>query len=306
LSDNFPPSPDSPKKLDNSLFNDCYNVLANKIRAETPVQHDDHWRPVYGPSWKQYVDAATADLDYWLSYAVDGDVSAISGEQGGPWEILVKNGIALHGSAYTDMENAVQFMPSVWHGGVGHDHAEGYITSTKDLVGAYCSDLKDPNSGLINQSASALQAAYATVVAFKQDLYNLAKRASDALDELDGGSGDAVAVGLIIAAVGIALSGVGATVEAAVAASSSAVNAAFTGGVLSGLSGLVINQATVGSDDATKDAPQIGGRDPVEIMRSLRSATDKAKDKYSDAARHAGNALSSIWDRIEGKHSAVC
>jgi hypothetical protein len=79
------------------------------------------------------------------------------------------------------------------------------------------------------------------------------------------------------------------------AQASDSIAAAFGGGVVAALGGLVRNK---GISDV-KDAQPVGGRDPQEIMRTLAKATDTAQRHYSVAAGRAGDALSEIWHAID-------
>ncbi|HEX5115260.1 MAG TPA: hypothetical protein VFW65_08685 [Pseudonocardiaceae bacterium] len=288
----FPDLPHGPQGLGSGFFDECYNALVQQIRAETPLiaVHDgNQYRPDH-ELWQQWVDLATGDLTYWQDYALDGDVSMIPGQPDGPWWMLIGKGNDLYSSAYTDLDNAYHQMPSQWQG-EAHNHAAGYLDATRKLVGGYCPSPGDLTTGLINEAARVLEGAYATVVAFKIDLYNLAKRASESLDELDkGGSGETVGVGLIIA--GLALSGVGGAAQA-----SDSITAAFGGGVVAALGGLVLNK---GISDV-KDAQPVGGRDPQEIMQTLAKATNTAQQHYSTAAGRVGASLSEIWHQIDNQ-----
>lgn len=288
----FPHLPHGPQGLSSGFFDECHNALVQQIRDETPLiaVHDgNQYRPDH-ELWQQWVNQATTDLAYWQEYALDGDVSMIPGQPDGPWWMLIGKGNDLYGSAYSDLENACRNMPAQWSG-EAHNHAAGYLDTTKNLVGGYCPAPGDFTTGIINEAATVLEGAYATAVAFKIDLYNLAKRASESLDELDkGGSGETVGVGLIIA--GLALSGVGGAAQA-----SDSIVAAFGGGVVAALGGLVLNKGI----SEVKDAQPVGGRDPQEIMRSLAKATNTAQQHYATAAGRAGDALSEIWRAIENQ-----
>jgi hypothetical protein len=295
LSD-FPEFPADPKHLGQAFFTECHASLAKKIHDETPVPFqilDKAAGPRAGTVvpdrelWQQHVDDAMADLSFWQSYALDGDVSLISGR--GPWMTLVDRGNALYSRACSDMKNAVADMDDVWTGDA-HREAKRYLQTTAGLVEGYCPSPGSAEMGIINEAAIHLEGAYLTVLAFKKDLYNLARQASDALDQLDkGGTGEAVGVGLVVS--GFLLEGLGAVLQNA----KSPVTA-FGGGLLSTLGDMVMSK---GTDKLEKQ--YVGGRDPGEIMRTLRNATDKAQDGYSAAAVQAGKELSNIWEEIDSK-----
>lgn len=292
----FPEFPADPKNLGQAFFTECHAALAEKIHDETPMPHQildkgagpRAGSPVPEPEvWQQRVDDAMADLSYWQRCALDGDVSRISGH--GPWMTLVDKGNALYSRACSDMKNAVAAMDDVWSG-AAHQEAKRYLQTTSGLVEGYCPSPGSGETGIINEAAIQLEGAYLTAVAFKKDLYNLAEQASEALDQLDkGGTGEAVGVGLIVG--GLALEGLGAVLQNA----KSPVTA-FGGGVLSALGDLVLSN---GIDKVEKQ--YVGGRDPGEIMRTLRNATAKAQEGYSVAADRAGRDLSRIWEEIDSK-----
>jgi hypothetical protein len=285
----FPELPPGPQGLSQAFFDECYAVLAKKIQDETPWPVGKTMVP---PEMQrqQWIEQASSDLAYWQGYALDGDLSLLPAQPDGPWWLLVDKGNELYASAYSDLESACQNLPHQWQG-EAHNHAAGYLDTTKNLVGGYCPNPGNAESGIVNEAAIALQGAYATAVAFKMDLYHLAKRADDALDDLEkGGTGELVGVGLIVA--GLALSGAGGAGQA-----KESIAAAFAGGVLSALGGLALNK---GMADV-KAAQPVGGRDPQEIMRTLAKATNQAQLHYSQAAGRAGDSLSQVWREIDGQ-----
>jgi hypothetical protein len=280
----FPSFSGVAKDLKPSLFNSCYDVLAKKITEETPIN------PTLPPEYQlsvrqQLIGSAMADLSLWQGYALDGDVTTIPGD--GPWKILMDNGNKLYHDAYIKWEVAAGELEDVWSG-PGHTSAKEYLDNTTKLLEGYCPST-DSKSGFIPQVATALLDAYATAAAFKQDLYNLAKKASDKLDAIENAkSSEDEGVGLIIA--GIALEGLGGA-----AGASDSVFVQGAGGVLTFLGGLVFDAGK------KKYEESIGGRDPQEIMHSLAAATRKAADYYSTAAENVGRNLSSVWVDIDGK-----
>ncbi|TNC29098.1 hypothetical protein [Amycolatopsis alkalitolerans] len=299
----FPEPPHLAKDLDSTFFGRCYDVLAKKVDDETPMPYKpnpgkESWsQPIPQPEVRQQeVAAAMVDLSHWRSYALDGDVSTIPAQPDGPWSVLQDKAADL-GDAKDLMDGAVRDMPRQWDGR-GSDHAQGYLTATRDLVDTYCRGGQPASCGNVYQVAYLVQAAYAAAVAFKHDLYNLARQASDELDKLEqGGSLDPTSIGLVIVAVASAAGSIAGPAGALVAAESAslATSAAFAGGVLSALGTLT----SAAINKPASNSHPVGGRDPREIMRSLAAATDQAASKYSEAASRLGQHMSRVWDDLE-------
>ncbi|WP_346055753.1 hypothetical protein [Amycolatopsis dongchuanensis] len=269
-------------------------MLARKIRDETPLA----WKPGLMPGMastpdyetqEKWIEEAEANLALWLDYACDGDLTLIPGRSAGPWKVLSDHGHRLYRDAAIKWEVAVKDLEEVWKG-QGHAAAEEYLDDTQKLVEGFCPAVDGSDSGLITQVALALQDAYATVSAFKMDLYKLAKQASDQLDDLDHGSGELAGVALMV--TGLAIEAIGSVGQA-----SNSVFGQAGGGVATALGDLVF-QAGKTKFDAEQP---VGGGDPQAIMDSLVKATKKAAEDYSTAAEKVGNSsLSRVWRVIDG------
>lgn len=281
----FPGPPHVATDYTPEFFEQCYTALAKKIDDETATPHDPNpgkeSQPIPRPDKRlQAVNEALADLSRWRTYAFDGDVSLIPHlKKGGPGVLLQTKATDL-GDAKDLISGAVSDMPSKWDG-EGADHAQGYLQATQDLAARYSDE-----GGYVYRAARLTEDAISAVLAFKHDLYNLAKQASDALDNIDrGGSFDPASIGLILSAAGALAGPFG---EGAVA------TAAFGGAVLSALGTL-----TTGSiQEPEANSPAVGGTYPVEIMRSLASETEKVATQYDKVAYQVGVNMEKLWTQL--------